>query len=372
MKICYFIDEFEGPNAGTEGQLYSLIQRLVEKGHEVVLFVLRSTSYTDTVSDFPCQIVLLSIGSLVSFRTLFQLMELRREIRRIRPDVLHAYFNDSALLVPLLASRRTCRIFTSRRDMGYWYTPLRAWCLRLVNSNCTAIVCNAKAVATNTEVIERVSQRRTVVIYNGIEVSNSSRSIPANIANTEPGSLRQFNICLVANLRPIKQIEDLIEAAAILRRERPATQFRYLLIGRTLVPTYETQLARLAQSLGVADSIQFFGESHHPRALMSSCHLGVLTSASEGLSNTLLEYFAEGLPVVCTNVGGNSEIVQDGINGYLYQSRDVEALATAILKIADNPALHQQLSLSASARLNDFSMTNAIQKHEELYLTSPL
>jgi glycosyltransferase involved in cell wall biosynthesis len=96
--------------------------------------------------------------------------------------------------------------------------------------------------------------------------------------------------------------------------------------------------------------------------------LSVLPTHSEGLSNTLLESMAAGLPVVATRVGGNAELVDDGVNGILVPPQAPATLANAILRILNDKAMAQRFSGAARAKAAEhFSMEKMVRDTETLY-----
>ena len=365
MRIHYFIDEFVGPHSGTEKQLLIMIRELIAHGHDVKLFVLRETDYTQIVSDFPCPIECLNIHSLASFVTLARCFRWRRRIAADRPDVVHAFFNDCALLVPFLAPGGQCRVFTSRRDMGYWYSPAVLFGLRVANRFCTAVVCNSKAVAEHVARCERLAAHRTAVIYNGVE--------PAAAADESDGTrieqiagIPNINVCLIANIRPIKRIEDLVEAAAEIANS--GRVINVYIAGAVLDRDYRNDLENLVERYGLQDKVHWTGSLDNPRNLMRRSTIGVLTSASEGFSNTLLEYFAEGLAVVCSDAGGNPELIRSGENGYLYSVGDVPALTSHLIKLADDAEKRRQFGNAARRHAERFTIDACITHYVDLYV----
>src|SRR6202011_4898704 len=92
-------------------------------------------------------------------------------------------------------------------------------------------------------------------------------------------------------------------------------------------------LQAAAEQLGVSDQVRFLGQVHDVPALLARASLFVLPSLTEGVSLTLLEAMARGLPVVATHVGGNPEVVADGETGLLTPPGDPAALAQAMLRL---------------------------------------
>jgi glycosyltransferase involved in cell wall biosynthesis len=102
--------------------------------------------------------------------------------------------------------------------------------------------------------------------------------------------------------------------------------------------------------------------------LLAEVNLSVLPSLSEGLSNTLLESMGAGVPVIATRVGGNLEIVEDGMSGLLVPPRDSPMLADAIIAVLKNPVLAANLGDAGKRRVADmFSVDRSIREVEDLY-----
>jgi glycosyltransferase involved in cell wall biosynthesis len=100
----------------------------------------------------------------------------------------------------------------------------------------------------------------------------------------------------------------------------------------------ESELKMLAERLGITSSVQFHGHQQAVLPFLQASHLFVLSSYVEGLSNTLLEAMAVGLPVVATRISGSEDIVTTGENGVLVPPGDADALAEAIASMLEHPA----------------------------------
>src|SRR5690606_6027569 len=105
--------------------------------------------------------------------------------------------------------------------------------------------------------------------------------------------------------------------------------------------------------LGLACDVRFLGERRDARELMQAADFLVLPSRDEGLSNVLLEAMAAGRAVLATRVGGNAELVEDGITGLLFDCGDAAALTAALERIVADPAWRAGLGDAARARVLD-------------------
>ncbi len=365
LKIYYVIDKYEGPSSGTEKQLMMLITALIGLQHEVRLFVLRHTPYSRRVDEFPCPIECLNIRSARSIPSLRKLLAFRARIRSERPDVLHAFFNDAVVLTPLFCKTPGMLLLTARRDMGFWYTAEKLLMLRIANTRVDHIICNSHAVAREVARREHVQAEKLLVIHNGIAIDDPMGRLPTQsdfalmqAIEQEPDAIR---ICLVANLRRIKRIQDLIKAAAIICQEFP--DCRFWIIGEPLDTRYESELHSLAIALGVDSRVRFFGAVSNPFHLIRNCSIGVLASSSEGMSNSILEYMHASLPVVCSEVGGNTELVDHGKNGYMYQAGDVDLLAHFLMRLIGDESMRARMGAASRAKIEQFPPEDLIHDH---------
>jgi glycosyltransferase involved in cell wall biosynthesis len=372
MKISYIIDRLYNINAGTERQLHRLIEGMLAAGHSVDLYVLRDTDYTwsvknfpESVKKFPCKITNLNIQSIFSVRCWNTLWKLRNKLESDGCKVLHGFFNDVALTIPIAFLFSKIKVYTSRRDMGIWYSALSLLLLRLTAPTATQVICNSKAVAKHTADKEWKSMARIAVIYNGIsplqQQSSSSSSLPEWYRPSQ-----NPKAVLIANLRPVKRIEDLINAAHKLAIAGLSVDF--YIVGDFAEPTYYDFLNNKIAEHGLEENIFFTGLLAEPREHLHLFDIGVLTSESEGLSNSILDSLDAGLPVIASHVGGNPELIEDGENGLLYNVGDSDQLADCIELLASDPGMRAALSQQAKQKARRFDMQTMIRLHEAEYI----
>jgi glycosyltransferase involved in cell wall biosynthesis len=104
-----------------------------------------------------------------------------------------------------------------------------------------------------------------------------------------------------------------------------------------------------------------------PRLLMAS-DIGVLSSHSEGLSNAVIEYMAAGLPVVCTDVGGNPELIKDDVNGYVVPVSDSESMAAAMIRLLSNRGRAREMGMRGRALADElFDVSKCIERTQSFY-----
>jgi glycosyltransferase involved in cell wall biosynthesis len=120
---------------------------------------------------------------------------------------------------------------------------------------------------------------------------------------------------------------------------------------------------------GLTDRIRLLGHRSDVERLFAALDVFVLPSKSEGMSNTILEAMASGMPIVATNVGGAEELVDDGRTGFLVPAGDTAALAGAIANLVANPALRLEMGTAGRVKAhNEFSLDRMVGDYAALYV----
>jgi glycosyltransferase involved in cell wall biosynthesis len=198
-----------------------------------------------------------------------------------------------------------------------------------------------------------IAAAKVKTIHNGIDLSRFAYQGP-----TADGP-----IVTVARLSPEKDIASLLRAAQRVLAAHPQAHFEIAGDGPC-----RDELKRLATELRVGGNVTFHGEVRDIPALLARARLFVLPSQTEGISLTLLEAQARGLPVVATAVGGTPEVVEAGVTGLLVPPRDADALARAINTVLASPADGIVMGRNGRARVeSNFDICKMTQRYEALY-----
>ena len=288
---------------------------------------------------------------------------LRAELVQGRYDVLHL-FSNKALQTGLAASRGLpVKIVAYRGIVGNvsFLSPV-SW-LRFLNPRIDRIVCVADAVRDFFLQMRpkflRLPPERLVTIYKGHSLE-WYREAPADLmALGVPESA--FSIACVANYRPRKGIEVLVDAFGRL----PAAAHLLLIGGGMDAP----RLARRIAASPAADRIHVLGYRRDAPALTAACQAFVLPSTKrEGLARSLIEAMAYGVAPVVTDCGGSPELVVHGVSGLVVPVADADALATAMRTLLDDAGLRARLGSAARERIGrDFRIEDTIAKTHALY-----
>jgi glycosyltransferase involved in cell wall biosynthesis len=227
------------------------------------------------------------------------------------------------------------------------------------------ILVNSESAKQSVVKKERVDPKDIDVIPNGIDVTKFTYSEEERHVNRQAFGLKADECCvgIIANMsRPVKRVDIFLKAAAEVYKHEKNTIF--LVVGDGYL---KDELEKLTKILGIESRTQFLGLQKEVIPYLASFDIGVCTSDSEGFSNAILEYMAMGLPVVATNVGGNKEVVQNEINGFLVNPNDPEAVAESILKIIKNGELKEKMSQNSLRMVRHYSWENKIKEIERYY-----
>jgi glycosyltransferase involved in cell wall biosynthesis len=240
------------------------------------------------------------------------------------------------------------------------------WANRLTYAWNDAAICVSEAVRQSVLAHCKLNGHPTLnTIYNGIDLEEISNNLgDSATVRQELGIPADHQVVVhVANFNPQKRHEDLLRAVQMVVRQEPKVTF--LLVGHgRLQPAVKAQ----AQELNITENVIFTGFRTDAPRLMAAGDLSVLSSQFEGLPISLLEAMALGRPVVATNVGGVSEVVTDGVEGFLVDPLDPAQLADKILALLRDPELRQRLSENARRRVREkFSIQSMVTRTEALY-----
>jgi N-acetyl-alpha-D-glucosaminyl L-malate synthase BshA len=186
---------------------------------------------------------------------------------------------------------------------------------------------------------------------------------PALVAQQRPRFAHPGEKLLVhlSNFRPVKRVLDVIEIFARVSNAMPA---RLLLIGDG---PDRSAAEFLAMRLGIAGRVDFVGKQENVNELLALSDLMLMPSELESFGLAALEAMACRVPAIATRVGGVPELIDDGVNGLLYNVGDVEAMATGAIRILSDPDLLETFSTAARRTAQDHFCASRIIPHYERY-----
>ncbi len=283
---------------------------------------------------------------------------LHRIIRQFRPHVIHTNGLMSSFYgMPLARMMRIPLINGSIRN-AFPGGELRWLVEKMLTQMSDYRVANSYAGLRSRGFAE--AGARNVVIYNGFDFSRVERiaSNEASRRQARPDGMKIVG--MVAEFNRFKDYPTFIQMARKLTSRRRDVVFRAVGAGATLPASKE-------MAAGVT-AIEFLGERKNIEQIVDTFDVGVLSTFTEGISNSIMEYMALRKPVVATDGGGTRELVEDGQTGFLVPARDPDTLAAKVEYLLDNPDIARRMGEAGEARLrHKFSTARMIEETVELY-----
>ncbi len=286
-------------------------------------------------------------------RDLSALMELRRELVRLRPAIVHTHTSKAgalgrlaALLADFWRKERALVVHTPHGHLLYgYYGPFKTFLFKTAE-RLLARVTDYLIALTPGEMDESLAAgigRRAQwrIVHSGVEFSApepAARKRDLGIAADE------IVVGSVARLEPVKGMEFFVRAAALIMARRPGLRLRFVVVGGG---SLEGRLRDLAGGLGFAGQMLFTGHREDAVSLMGCFDVYVQPSLNEAMGRAPLEAQALGIPTVVSKVCGLPDVIRDGETGLCVPPGDPEALAEALEKLLLDRELRAQLGAAA-------------------------
>lgn len=366
-KICFVIDQIESPTAGTEKQILLLISNLDQSRFIPYLGVLQISPWLrDNLQS--CTLYEIGVLSFNPLSTLLAVIKFSRFLRREGIDIVQTHFRDGTLIGLLSAKLAGVKVrIGSRRNQGFWMNRFELAIQKVLNRITTLFIANCENTKRWAEKTEGLDQQRIVVIYNGLEIEKFKKATIKQRKSFREQLGFDDDVILVgtvANLRLVKSVDVFIKAAKLLLMN--FQKARFIVVGEG---PERNNLENLSRDSGLESSIRFLGKRLDVPEILGCMDIGVLSSMSESFSNSILEYMAAELAVVCTDVGGAKEAIEDGLNGFIVDPGDYEKMARKLITIIENDLF---LEMGRQGRLKAerlFSCEQCVAAYQRIYET---
>lgn len=174
-----------------------------------------------------------------------------------------------------------------------------------------------------------------------------------------------FLILTVAEMTPNKNHITVLNALALLKDTEEFSHIHYLICGRGVT---KESLQDSAQELGIADHVHFLGYRMDVPQLYRSSDMFAFVSFREGLSVALMEAMSCGLPIMCTRIRGNTDLIDDNVSG-IFTENDPQAVADSIQRLYRAPEFRAALGKNATEKVRIFDEENVLKQVKEIYLS---
>lgn len=379
VRLLNFVCDFG--SGGTEGQVFNLVRKLSSQHYELEFAALNKTGpYVGEYAKRGIAIRAFPIRSFYARSTFAQMFRFIKHLRKNRTEIMHAYnFYSLVFAIPAAKLAGVPVIIASIRDRGVYLTKTQQLLQKFVCRMADSILVNADSIR-DWLLEQGYQQHKITVIKNGVDLApyeeiNINRYNGSSIREDRGIAENASLVVMLARLNRHKGVADFMRAAALVRDEHPDA--RFLIVGKASLDSLKTdphgssdhqQWLDLRQELRLENTLFFCGHRSDVPRILSQAAVSVLPSHSEGLSNTLLESMAAGVPVVATRVGGTPELIDDGVNGILVPAHCPEQLAAGISSILCNETLAHQFSRAARHKVRqEFSLDVMVKRTQHVY-----
>ena len=363
IKVVHIVHSFGV--GGLENGVVNLINHLDEHFEHTVLCLSRSGAMAERLENKRIAVVEMGLPT-DKFR--FPILKLSRILRAIGPDIVHTRGWSS---VDAISAARVSGIpHVVHGEHGWEATdPQGRNRKRILVRKCLSPLVD-RFVTVSDDLKRWLSQvvgipeRKITRIHNGVDTRRFSmghRDAARKLLGLDTAA---FVIGTVGRLDPVKDHTSLVQAfQSIARLEQPA----YLLVVGNGPMREEIQAQ--AHRLEIDDRVKLLGERNDIPLVLQAFDLFALTSVAEGISNTILEAMASGLPVIATRVGGNPEVVEHNLTGQMVSAGDVRALTEVLQNYFYDAELRRAHGANARARVEQhFSLERMAARYADLYL----
>lgn len=339
-KIIFAMQDFGV--GGSESAVINQANILHERGFEVRILTVSKYPKDDLIGNLkipPSGIVRFYASSIFDVA---QIIKIANFLRGYKPDIVvsNLFFTNSLLkFVKLLYGDfdlfiREGNVIARRSKKSVLFDRFTSFMVK-------GFIANAEAVKRGMVEQLKIPEQKIRVIYNGINPDSfSAPRVSGEQKRTELGvAADSFLVLHVGSMiSEQKGQQYLIEALAKIPTGENVT---FLFAGEGGKKKF---LLEYAKKLGVAHRVIFLGKRRDIKDLMYASDVFVFPSLWEGMPNALLESMAAGLPVIASYAGGIPEVIRDGESGILVESKDIEGIGRAILRLKKDPDFRKRLA----------------------------
>lgn len=287
-------------------------------------------------------------------RTLRQLSAL---IADFQPQVFVAHGNSEHIWGRQAALKAKVPVILHIEQNCERYPFWRRWSARALGLKTTATVCVSRGVAEHIGKLG-LAGPRVEIIHNGIDASRFSIGAP-------PFHERSQDIIMVARFARQKDQPTLIRAT---KRLVDSGWTGKLLLGGGGKASHRTAAEKLVRQLQLSSRVDFLGHVSNAAPLYHRCRAGVLSTHYEGIPLVLIDYMAAGCGAVASIAPGTGDVIQSGINGWLFPAGNDEALAKVLKRVlAGGPEIEQVVDRGRTDAPSNFSLQKMVNRYEALF-----
>ncbi|MGE4420316.1 MAG: glycosyltransferase family 4 protein [Sulfurimonas sp.] len=331
---------------------------LLKFGYDITVMTEENSLYAARFQEHGIKVVDARYKKKISPKTI---KDIRDTIKEQCIDIVYATNSKSISNAVVACMRVDVKLVTYRGTTGGLYRYDPSAYLNALNPRVDGVICVSEAVTKRVKQQVFGTSKKIETIHKGHEVAWYA---------SEPKDLREFqtdennfNIAFVANVRPHKGLIYLLQAAHKLSRYK---DIHILLIGEDI--SVEPYISEIKKS-GMSEKIHMTGFRNDAPQIVASCSVLIQASTrKEGLPRVVLEALAGNTPVIATDIEGNTEIIEDGFNGFIVPIKNSDAIADKILELYNDKQKLQEFSQNATHTLeHKLSHRVTVEKFDKFF-----
>ena len=325
--------------------------------------------YCDTYYDIPFARLPWKKSNIQSFRML------KKIIDQGSYDIIHCHTPVGAMIARLAAlsarKKGTKVIYTAHGFHFFKGAPLLNWLLFYPAEWLLAPVTDVLITINREDHARALKQlhAKRIEYVPGVGIKTGKFRNQAMDREAKRESLgygeKDFLLLTVAEMTANKNHITILKALALLKDKEEFRNMHYLICGRGEM---WASLEESAKELGIAEHVNFLGYRTDAPELYRASDLFLFVTLREGLSVALMEAMSSGMPIVCAEIRGNTDLVDDGISG-VFSENSPEAVAEHILALYRDPQRRKALGEAASEKALLFDEENVLQQVKDIYLS---
>jgi sugar transferase (PEP-CTERM/EpsH1 system associated) len=290
-------------------------------------------------------------------------VSLCRLFRRFRPDIVHTHAWGTLLEGMLAAQLARVPVIVHGEHGTLQSKPYQLRIQRFAWGRADRVVSVSSRLAERLARDVGFDAQRIHTIRNGVNLERFGPALRPDGRRALGLAEDAIAIGIVGRLVDVKDHATLLRAFARVADRDSRTVLVIAGDGPLGTPLREQ-----AAALGIAPRVRFLGHRDDVERVLAALDVFVLSSSSEGMSNTILEAMASGVAVVATHVGGADELVVDGETGLLVPAGDPDMLASALLRLAGDPRLRRDMAGAGMRRAHEeFGLPRMVAGYQALY-----
>ncbi len=352
IKVLYIIDELSP--GGKERRLVELLKMLENSAISSKLVLLSGNIHYSEVVNLSTEIVIMQ--RMIRKDPLI-FLKLYQFCRRWKPDIIHAWGSMPAVYAGPVARLLGIKFINAMITDA----PEKLNRKRYIRSKISFPF--ADVIQSNSFAGLRAYQApegKSIVIHNGFDFKRIDNLKDRQEIRRELNIGTRYTAGMVARFNNKKDYPSLIEGARILLNKR--NDITFLCVGNGF--DY-SRIKRLAQDM---EKIIFTHKRDDVESLVNIFDIGILSTFTEGISNSIMEYMALGKPVIATDGGGTTELVIDGVTGILIPPQSPSILAEKVEYLLENDSIRKKMGREGRKRVEEkFSLNRMKNEHIRLY-----